>query len=91
MNDVFYFTISALIVIIIIYIILKLLIKKFNPEKSKVRLYGLMQGMTNSEIVSISSSIINYIFMIYLIAFFVDIDIYNRNGLITDITFRYFN
>ena len=76
MNDIFNFAIVALIVIISIYAILKLLIKKFNPEESKVRLYGILQGMSNSEIISISCSIINYVFMIYLMVSFIDVNIY---------------
>ena len=43
MKDIFDFAIVALIVIISIYAILKLLIKRFNPEESKVRLYGILQ------------------------------------------------
>ena len=63
MKDIFNFAIVALIVIISIYAILKLLIKRFNPEESKVRLYGILQGMSNSEIISISCSIVNYVFI----------------------------
>ena len=66
----------ALIVIISIYAILKLLIKRFNPEESKVRLYGILQGMSNSEIISISCSIVNYVFVIYLMVSFIDVNIY---------------
>ncbi len=76
MKDIFNFAIVALIVIISIYAILKILIKKFNPEESKVRLYGILQGMSNSEIISISCSIVNYVFMIYLMVSFVDVNIY---------------
>ena len=76
MKDIFDFAIVALIVIISIYAILKLLIKRFNPEESKVRLYGILQGMSNSEIISISCSIVNYVFMIYLMVSFIDVNIY---------------
>lgn len=76
MDNIFNFAFVALIVIISLYIILKLLIKQFDPENSKVRLYGIMQGMTNKEIISISSSIINYIFLIYLMVSFINIDLY---------------
>ncbi|MGM9882131.1 MAG: hypothetical protein ACI31S_04745 [Bacilli bacterium] len=76
MNNIFSFAFVALIVIISLYIILKILIKSFDPKNSKVRLYGLMQGMTNREIISISSSIINYIFLIYLMVSFINIDVY---------------
>lgn len=76
MENVFYFAFSGLIVIISLYAILKILIKKFDPEKTRVRLYGVLQGMSNKEIISISSSIINYIFMVYLMISFIDVDIY---------------
>ena len=58
-----------------LYIILKILIKKFDPEKSKVKLYGILQGMSNKEIISISCSLVTYVFMIYLMASFIDLDI----------------
>lgn len=76
MENVLYFAFSGLIVIISLYTMLKILIKKFDPEKTRVRLYGILQGMSNKEIISISSSIINYIFMVYLMASFIDVDIY---------------
>lgn len=76
MENVFYFAFAGLIVVISLSLILKILIKKFDPEQSKVRLYGILKGMTNKEIISISSSIINYIFVLYLMIFFIDLDIY---------------
>ena len=76
MENVFYFAFAGLIVVISLSLILKILIKKFDPEQSKVRLYGILKGMTNKEIISISSSIINYIFVLYLMISFIDLDIY---------------
>lgn len=76
MKDLIYFSATSIIVIALISIILKILVKKFNPEKSKVKLYGLLQGMSNSEIISISCSIISYVFMVYLMASFSDVNIY---------------
>ena len=75
MDNIFNFAFTSIIVVISLYIILKILIKKFNPEKSKVQIYGILQGMSNKEIISISCSIITYIFMIYLMASFIDLDI----------------
>ena len=69
MNNIFYFAFVGIIVVVSLYIILKILIKKFNPEESKVKLYGILQGMSNREIIS-------YVFMIYLMASFIDLDIY---------------
>jgi len=74
MDNIFYFAFTSIIVVISLYIILKILIKKFNPEKSKVKLYGILQGMTNKEIISISCFLVTYIFMIYLISSFIDLD-----------------
>ena len=76
MENVFYFAFVGLIVVISLSLILKVLINKFDPEQSKVRLYGILKGMTNKEIISISSSIINYIFVLYLMISFIDLDIY---------------
>lgn len=75
MDNMFYFAFTSLIVVITLYIILKILIKRFDPEKSKVKLYGILQGMSNKEIISISCSIVVYVFMIYLMASFVDLDL----------------
>lgn len=75
MNNIFNFAFTSLIVIISLYIILKVLIKKFDPEKSKVKLYGILQAMSNREIVSISCSLVVYVFMLYLMTSFVDLDL----------------
>lgn len=75
MENIFNFAFTSLIVVITLYIILKILIKKFDPEKSKVKIYGILQGMSNTEIISISCSLVVYIFMIYLMTSFVDLDL----------------
>ena len=74
MNNIFYFAFTSIIVVISLYIILKILIKGFNPEKSKIKVYGILQGMSNKEIISISCFLVIYVFMIYLIASFIDLD-----------------
>ena len=53
MENVFYFAFVGLIVIISLYAILKILIKKFDPEKTRVKLYGILGGMSNKEVISI--------------------------------------
>ena len=58
MENILYFASVGLIVLISLYTILKILIKKFNPEASKVNIYGILQGMKNSEIISLSCSIV---------------------------------
>ena len=75
MDNIFYFAFTSIVVVISLYIILKILIKKFNPEKSKVQIYGILQGMSNLEIISISCSLVVYIFMIYLMSSFIDLDV----------------
>lgn len=76
MENIFYFAIVALIVVISISVILKILLKKFNPEKSQVRLYGILQGVTTKEIIAISASIVSYIFMLYLMVSFINVSVY---------------
>ena len=75
MDNIFYFAIASLIVVISIYLILKILIKRFNPEKSQVKIYGVLQGISTPEIISISASIVSYVFMIYLMFSFADVSI----------------
>lgn len=76
MENILYFASVGLIVLITLYTILKILIKKFNPKASKVNIYGILQGMKNSEIISLSCSIVSYIFLLYIMASFIDLDIY---------------
>lgn len=75
MDNIFNFAFTSLIVVISLYIILKILIKKFNPEKSQVQIYGILQAMSNKEIISISCFLVTYVFMIYLMASFIDLDL----------------
>lgn len=75
MNNIFNFTFTSLVVVVSLYVILKILIKKFDPKKSKVKLYGILQGMSNKEIISISCFLVIYVFMIYLMASFINLDI----------------
>lgn len=76
MENIFNFAITCLIVIGSLYFALKLFLKKYNPDNKKVGLFGILQGMNNKEIVSISCSIISYVFMAFLMVSFVDIDLY---------------
>ena len=76
MENILYFASVGLIVLISLYTILKILIKKFNPEASKVNIYGILQGMKDSEIISLSCSIVSYIFLLYIMTSFIDLDIY---------------
>lgn len=75
MENVLYFAFVGLIVLITLYVILKILIKKFNPKESKVNIYGILQGMKNTEIISLSCSIVSYIFLLYVMISFIDLDI----------------
>ena len=75
MDNIFNFAFTSLIVVISLYIILKIAIKRFDPKESKIKLYGILQGMSNKEIISISCSLVIYIFMIYLMSSFVDLDL----------------
>lgn len=75
MENVLYFAFVGLIVLITLYVILKILIKKFNPKESKVNIYGILQGMKNTEIISLSCSIVSYIFLLYVMVSFIDLDI----------------
>lgn len=76
MEDILYFAFVGLIVLISLYIILKILIKKFNPKESKVNIYGILQGMKNTEIISLSCGIVSYIFLLYMMVSFTDLEIF---------------
>ena len=76
MENILYFASVGLIVLISLYAIFKILIKKFNKEESKVNIYGILQGMKNTEIISLSCSIVSYIFLLYIMASFIDLNLY---------------
>lgn len=76
MENILYLAFVGLIVLITLYVILKILIKKFNPQESKVNIYGILQGMKNTEIISLSCSIVSYIFLLYMMVSFINIDLY---------------
>lgn len=76
MENILYFAFVGLIVLISLYIILKILIKKFNPKESKVNIYGILQGMKNTEIISLSCGIVSYIFLLYMMVSFIDLNIF---------------
>ena len=88
MENVLYFASVGLIVLISLYAILKILIKKFNPEESKVNIYGILQGMKNTEIISLSCSIVSYIFLLYIMASFIDLNLYIALTLISGLLIK---
>ena len=61
-----YFGIFACISISLIALFFKFFLKKFEFKISKSRIYGLLTGLENREVLALSIIIINYILLVFL-------------------------
>lgn len=77
--EVIYTLISFLIVGIIFMIALgitfKVLLKKYSVDNSKIKFYGLFLGMNNKQILSFSMITLNYLFLVYCLVSFSNLNI----------------
>ena len=78
-NDLLYtlisFFIMGLIFMITLGITFKILLKKYSVDNSKIKFYGLFLGMNNKQILSFSMISLNYIFLVYNLLTFNNINI----------------
>lgn len=68
------FLLVALIFLGVLAIVFKISLKNYNVKTSKIKFYGLFLGMNNRSILAFSLITINYIFMIWAIASFSEIN-----------------
>lgn len=66
-SQLFYFIISFFIIIIVLGLLFKFILKKFNPNSNKIKVYGLFIGLSNKDILSLSLITLRYIFIIWCI------------------------
>jgi len=78
-NEVIYHLVSFLIVGIIFMVVLaitfKILLKKYSLDNAKIKFYGLFLGLNNKQILSFSMTSLNYIFLIYNLLVFNNLNI----------------
>ena len=78
-NEIIYTLISFLIVGIIFMITLaitfKILLKKYSVDNKKIKFYGLFLGMNNKQILSFSMITLNYLFLVYCLLSFSELNV----------------
>jgi len=78
-NKIIYTLISFLLVGLVFMTVLsvtfKVMLKKYSVDNSKIKFYGLFLGMNNKQILSFSMITLNYLFLVYCLVIFSDINI----------------
>jgi len=69
------FLIVGIIFMIGLAITFKLLLKKYSVDNSKIKFYGLFLGMNNKQILSFSMITLNYLFLVYCLLTFSELNI----------------
>lgn len=75
------FWLVAIIFLIVLAIVFKITLKKYDEKSSKIKFYGLFLGMNNRQILSFSMITLNYIFLIWCTSTFTGMNLVY--GLIT--------
>ena len=65
LSNIILFGIVALIFLIVIAIIFRITLKKYNVKSNKLKFYGLFLEMDNRSIIAFSAITLNYIFLIW--------------------------
>lgn len=64
------FFLVGIIFLIVMAVTFKILLKKYSVDNAKIKFYGLFLGMNNKQILSFSMISLNYLFLVYnLISF----------------------
>ena len=78
-NEIIYHLISFLIVGLIfsgaLAITFKILLKQYSVDNAKIKFYGLLLGLNNKQILSFSMASLNYIFLLYNLLLFNEVNI----------------
>ncbi len=69
------FVVITIIFLIILKVILLVRLKQFKLDKKKLKMYGLLLNLNEKAIMAITCVFLNYIFLIYLLVTFRDINI----------------
>jgi len=78
-NEIIYHLISFLIVGLIfsgaLAVTFKILLKQYSVDNAKIKFYGLLLGLNNKQILSFSMVSLNYIFLLYNLLVFNEVNI----------------
>ncbi len=74
-NELLYFSIAAILFIIVLAIIFRLFSKKLKFNSKNVEFYGLLLNLNTPSLISISASTIEYLFIVFCTISFRDINI----------------
>lgn len=69
------FFLVGIIFLIVMAVTFKILLKKYSVDNAKIKFYGLFLGMNNKQILSFSMISLNYLFLVYNLISFNDINI----------------
>lgn len=75
-RQIFLFIILFCIIILLLSVFFKMILIKFNPKGAKLRIYGILLGLSDKDILLFSLLTIRYLFFFYCIN-------YNNYGTIT--------
>lgn len=75
LGNIINFLLVALIFILVLGLLFKVTLKKYNVKTSKIKFYGLFLGMNNKAIFAFSLITLNYIFLIWCTATFSGLNI----------------
>lgn len=69
------FFLVGIIFLIVMAVTFKILLKKYSVDNAKIKFYGLFLGMNNKQILSFSMISLNYLFLVYNLISFNNINI----------------
>lgn len=69
------FLMVAVIFLVALAIFMVLFLKKFKVDEKKIKLYGLFLNMDNKSLISFSALSLNYLFLVWCMASFNDINV----------------
>ena len=64
-NELFYFTIAAIIFLIITAIVFRIFCKNFKFNNKNIKFYGILLNINNTSLISISATTIYYLFIVF--------------------------
>lgn len=74
-SELMLFLVVAVIFLVVLSIVMMLFLKNFKVDEKKIKLYGLFLNMDNKSLIAFSALSINYLFLVWCMASFNDINV----------------
>jgi len=74
-SELMLFLVVAVIFLVSLSIVMMLFLKNFKVDEKKIKLYGLFLNMDNKSLIAFSALSINYLFLVWCMASFNDINV----------------